>query len=361
MVNEYSDGAPPLPPPGGYRGASRLARGPAPADAAGRHDDTTAVETATLDRPRRRPHWLGWLALGGALCFGLALAVLALIDRGDLVFTVTAAAAQALVLAAIIAALVTPRARRLGAVALGIALLGNMATVGGAAALRAPDAAVLAADQTPEEQRWAEYPGVEDFTAEEILAQPSLETERAATESLFADIRDTLSDEFGYTWTQVADEQLRPERNGHGGESMLVDAQFGAWRTNEPIHDLTRKREVYDAIDGVLAEHGMPGLLPLNEAGGTVPDTSLENMYGSADPEEQAVWEWATWSWASPSQYYAVITDLSRDESGSFRAAAEAQRTDPGDPLEGLTLQSRSRPLLAEADIDAFTERMSEY
>lgn len=362
MVNDFSDGAPPLPPPGGYRGSSRIARseGAARSDAPG-GAPAAVLETATLERPRRRPHWLGWVSLGVAVCFALGLTGLVLAGRGDLVLTVSALAAQVLVVAAIVAAIATPRARRLGVIALGIALLGNVATIGGAAALRAPDAAALAAGQTPQEQHWAEYPGVEDFSAEEILAQPSLESERAATDALFSDIRDALTDEFGYTWTQVADENLRPERNGHGGESMLVDAQFGAWSTNEPIQDLTRKREVYSVIDGVLAEHGMPGLLPLNEADGTIPEASLENMYGSADPSQQAVWEWATWSWGTPSQYYAVITDLSRDENGSFRAAAEAQRSDPEDPLEGLTLQSRSRPLLSEADVEEFTERMSEY
>lgn len=361
MVNDYSDGAPPLPPPGGYRGSSRLVRAGTQGPDVDREAGAESVETVTLERPKHRPHWLGWTALGAAALFALALAGLVIAGRGDLVFTVSALTGQALVVAVLVAALVTPRARRLGAIALGIALLGNIATIGGVGALRAPDAATVASEKSPEEQHWAEYPGVEDYSEQDILAQPSLEDERRATEELFADIREEVSDEFGYTWTQVADEQLRPERNGHGGESMLFDAQFDAWSTNEPIHDLDRKRDVYRVVDRVLAEHGIPALMPLNEANGTVPEASLENMYGSADPDEQAVWEWATWAWSSPTQYYAVITDLSRDESGSFRAAAEAQRTDPGDPLEGLTLASRGRPLLAEGDVAEFSERMSEY
>jgi hypothetical protein len=58
---------------------------------------------------------------------------------------------------------------------------------------------------------------------------------------------------------------------------------------------------------------------------------------------------------------FVGITDLSRDPTGDFRAAAEARRTKPSDPVDGLTLNAYGKPLLSEGDADEFTERMREY
>lgn len=350
-----SDGAPPLPPAGGYRGASRIVRETAVADA------PAPTETATLERPRLRTHWLGWTALGVAVAFAVVLVVLVVLGATDALFGVTALVAQLLVVGAVVAALVTPRARRLGAVALAVALLGNVATIGGVGTLQASASGSYDPQKTPRQEHWESYPGVEDYTEQEILAQPSLEEERQRTEQAFAEAREALSDEFGYTWTRISDEYLRPERNGHGGESMLVSAQFESWSTNEPIHDLTRKREALETVSEALEANGLPPMIALNEGYGSVPESSMRHLYGSENPDEQAVWEWGTAVWGSPTQYYAVLTDLSRDPTGDFRDAAEAQRKDSGAPLEGLTLQAIASPVLSEDDVDEFRDRMRDY
>lgn len=352
-----SEGAPPLPPAGGYRGASRASR----AFLQQAEEETERTETVTLDRPRRRPHWLGWVALGAAIVFGVVLAVLVLIGAASAVYGVTALVVQLLVAAAVIAALIVPRARRLGIAALAVALVANVATLGGVGALQVASAGSYVDEKSPAQQHRQGFPGVDGYSEEEILAQPSLEEERAEVEALFADIRDALSAEYGVTWTKTGTEEARPERNGRGGESMLLGVVFDSWTTNEPVHDLAQKEAMLDTVAEVVMDHGYPAPFPLNENDGTFPESQMAHLYGSSDPSEQAIWERASWDGWSPTIVRATITDLSRDPTGDFRRTAEAQRERPGDPIEGLTLLATSSPLLSEQDVDEFKDRMRAY
>ncbi len=62
-----------------------------------------------------------------------------------------------------------------------------------------------------------------------------MEEVRAEADSLFTDIRERLTADFGFTWVQVGDEDVRPERNGYGGESMLSEYTSAAWATEQPV------------------------------------------------------------------------------------------------------------------------------
>ncbi|GGH50327.1 hypothetical protein [Microbacterium album] len=355
-----TDGAPPLPPPGGYRGARRIPV----------HPDAAAIPglgtfAAPPPRPRPRAHPLGWIALAGASLFALVLLGMLAFGATDAFYGVTALTIQLLVAAAIVAAFVVRRGRTLAGIALALTLLVNVATVGALSAVHTSAAGTYPGASDPR----AAYPGVRGVDPDDILARRSLEQVRDETDALLERVRDRLSAEYGYTWVQAGGEDLRPERNGYGGESLLVEYTSPSWATVEPITDVSRKYAVMATIDEVLVSGGYWNLLPLNDPRSGIDPGVLTRFYGSDDPDTQAMWEWYSSRMddrLSPDRgettlFYATLHDLSRDPTGDFRAAREAQHARTGEPLEGLQLTFLAPMLLSEADREAFEQGIRDH
>lgn len=346
-------GAPPVPPPGGYRGASRLAREPMPvAQAAMTEPDATR-------RPAPGP--LGWIALGAATLLALILLVQLAIGATDAIYSTTMLVLQLVALGVVVAAVATAKGRRIGVIALAVVLVLNVGTVGALAALRTSASGSYAGEKTPEQKFWEAFPGVKDVPSADTLAQPSLEDTRTAADAVMADIRTALTAEFGYTWIEGAGETTRPERNGYGGESMLVEFWSQTWATVEPIDDLDRKYAVMDVIDRVIETHGFWGIISFNDPSSGLDRSILERMYGSADPATQPLWEWYSNDDPGVMNLYAGIVDLSLDRTGEFLAAREAQTAGTTEPLEGLTISILASQMLSDADREAFETAIEEY
>ena len=352
-----AEGAPPVPPPGGYHVARRHTVPPLFPPA-----ESSALVSAELPADERRPaNAIGWIALVAAILFALVLLGMLLAGFTDLLYGVTMLTLQLVVVGIVIAALFSPRGRVLGASALIIALLLNVATVGAMSAVQTSASGAYGGQKTEEQKHEEAFPGIKGTSASEILAQPSLEEVREQSDAALAEIRQRLSDRFGYTWTEAGPEDLRPERNGYGGESMLVQYMSVPWMTNEPIQDYDRKLQVMRVIEDVLVERGMYGLYSFNERGSSVDDTIREKFYGSTDPQTQHTWEWYTDNYPDPLRFYAVIYDLSNDPDGELRAEREAETADTGEPLEGLQIYFLAPEVLSDADRAEFEERMQEY
>ena len=348
-----SEGAPPLPPPGGYRGARRV-RGPEPAGPG-------AAEPGAVVPARPRPGVLGWIALGVSALFAAALILLLAFGATDAIYSATAVVLQLLVVGVLVAALLTPRGRVLGAWGLALALMLNVGTVGALGAMRTSAEGGYAGAKTDEERHLEAYPGISGEPAETTLSRTSLEDARALADSLSAEIRDELSAEYGFTWTERPAEDLRPERNGHGGESMLVRFTSATASTNEPIHDYETKLAVMDSIQGVLTRHDWWELYAFNEPGSGMDPSLLEKFYGSDDPKTQVAWEWYTQDPTGDVAFYASIVDLSQDTTGDWREDREVQSGQTGEPVEGLQISFYAERLLSEADHAEFERRMAEY
>ncbi|MGP6178308.1 hypothetical protein ACTU6U_13525 [Microbacterium sp. A196] len=350
-----AEGAPPLPPPGGYQGARRPTAQPPLFPTA------PLVNSAEATAEKQSAGAVGWIALVAAILFALTLLATLFGGGTDLLYGATMLVLQLVVVGVIIAALCSPRGRVLGASALVIMLLLNVATVGAMSALQTSASGSYGGQQTAEQRHAAAYPGVKDLSAAEVLAQPSLEEVRAESDAASAQIRQRLSDRFGYTWTQVGPEDLRPERNGYGGESMLVQYISVPWMTNEPVQDHDRKLEIMRVIEDVLVERGFYGMYSFNEPSSSLDDTILEKFYGTADAHTQHTWEWYTDNYPDPLRFYAVLFDLSNDPAGELRAERESDSAKTGEPLEGLRISFLAPQLLSEADREEFEERMREY
>jgi hypothetical protein len=319
----------------------------------------TAVATAP-DEPRPS-NAIGWIALVSGILFALILIVAFLSGGTDAIYGVTMLTLQLLVVGVAVAAVVTRRGRRLGAVALSIALLLNTATVGAMGAVQTSASGNYDGVKTEEQKHEEAYPGIKDVSNSDVLAQPSLEEIRASSDEALQAIRERLTAEFGYSWSEGSAEDLRPERNGYGGESMLVQYTSQVWGTNEPIHDDERKLEVMDVIDDVLYEYDMWGIISLNDPSSGLDEGMLEKLYGSADPSTQDTWEWYSDDYPGPRRFYATIHDLSNDPTGEFRASREAQSARTGEPVEGLQIMFIASELLSEADRAEFEQRLQEY
>jgi len=347
-----AEGAPPVPPPGGYAGAKR------------RQPDLTPppLPAAPVDEKRTPGSAFGWIALVAAILFSLTLLGVLAAGGTDLLYGVTFLALQLVVLGVVVAALFSPGARRLGAIALVVTVLLNVATVGALSALRTSASGDYEGVKTAEQRHAEGYPGIKGTDPQQALSQQSLEEVRATADELFADVRARLTDEFGYTWTQVGAEDLRPERNGYGGESMLYEFTTAAWATNEPVQDYDRKLEVMRVVNEVVLDHGLWDLYAFNDPANSGIDPSMiAKLYGSDDPRTQTTWEYYTENYPDPLRFYANIYDLSNDVDGGFRTSREAQSARTGEPLEGLQLVVIASAVLSEADRAEFQEKLQDY
>ncbi len=349
-----TEGAPPVPPPGGYRGARRDAFGSAPRP--------NVATIAPAEEPRKPSNALGWIALTTSILFALILLGTLIAGGTDLLYGVTMLALQLVVVAVIAAALFSARGRKLGAIALVVAILFNVATVGGMSALQTSASGNYEGTKTAAQKHAEAYPAIKGTDPQQTLSQQSLEEVRAQAETMFADIRTRLTDEFGYTWVQVGDDDLRPERNGYGGESMLVEFTSAAWATNEPIQDDERKLDVMRVVNEVVVEHGLWDLYSFNDPSVSGIDPAMiAKLYGSDDPRTQTTWEYYTENFPDPLRFYATINDLSNDRDGGFLAAREAQNARTGEPLEGLQLTVIASGVLSEAHREEFQTKLQEY
>ncbi len=337
------EGAPPLPPPGGYRAAQRV---------------QTVVEPTVPAEPRQRTGALGWVALVASAVLGFVLLVMWAAGATSGIYGAVMLALQLAVVVAVIAALVSARNRRMGAIAVALVLLVNVGTIGAASAVTHQPGSDIA---DPEDDFWAGYPGIKGQTADEILARTSLENAQVTADEVMAEMRRRLTDELGFAWVEGRGSDIRAERNGYGGESMLVQYTSERWSTTEPVTDYQLKLDAMKVIDDVLEQYGFYQIVPLNDPStGFAPDY-LERFYGSTDPRTQVEWEWYSDDYPGPMRFYANVTDLTHDDDGGFRTAREGQVAGSDEPVEGLRISFLVPEVLSEHDVDEFTRRMAEY
>ena len=319
----------------------------------------TAADVASAEK--KPANALGWIALIAGILFALILLIMLAIGATDAVYGVTMLTLQLVVVAVVIGALFTARGRTLAAVALAVTLIFNVATVGGIGALQTSASGSYDGMKTDEQKHEEAYPGIKGTDPQDALTQQSLEEVKTEADSLFADIRERITAEYGYDWVQVGDEDLRPERNGYGGESMLIEYTSVGWATTEPIQDYSLKLEVMSTIDSVVAEHGLPTLYSFNGEYSGIDPSMIAKLYGSEDPREQHTWEYYTENYPDPMRFYANIFDLSNDPSGDFLTTREAQNARTGEPLEGLQMVVIASAVLSDADRAEFEQKLQEY
>ncbi|WP_087132135.1 hypothetical protein [Microbacterium esteraromaticum] len=357
-----AEGAPPLPPPGGYHGARRAgggldaAAGLPPASGSG--DVTYAPGGPAGKKP---VNTIGLIAISVTALFVLVLLLMMGAGGTDALYGATLLVLQLIVVGVIVAAMLTPRGRMLGSIALALTLVFNVATVGAMGALRS--AATHAYDGTKSDEQKHEqgYPGVKGTANSDVLNGMTLEEVQAKGDALMAEARERVTERFGYTWVEGGKVDISPERNGYGGESMLKRYTSTTWTTSEPVQDNSRKRAIIRVINEVVLEYGMWDLYALNSPESGISPDVLANLYGSAEVERQHTWEYYTDKFPEPLRFYVDAYDLSKDSTGQFRQQREAIQQQFGEPLEGVQLMIFAREVLSDADRAAYEEKLKEY
>ncbi|MFZ4842487.1 hypothetical protein [Mycetocola saprophilus] len=352
-----SEGAPPPPPPGGYRGNSRVSRlmhpaaPPLPAPAA------PAI-------PVPRPPSSRAAKIFGAIVIAHALWLLfrlLLPGAGSYYFTVGAITVQVLMLIAAVVILVGPRGRRLGTIALVVTLVVNVATVGSVSALESAQSGNYDDYKTAEQRKWNAYPGIRGVDPAEILEKPSLEEDIARTDDLNAKLRAALSTEFGITWTMHGKNTLRNNRNGYGGESMLVDFSGPVWTSDRPMQSVAEKRRLRDVVTRVMMQNGVSRTVVTSDPSFQPDPGNLERFYGSANPDQQHTWAMVSVDRQINFYVDVRIFDLSKDPTGAFRTEREGQSARDGTPLEGIQISARGYELLGSDKRDEFIAKLKTF
>ncbi|GAA2524788.1 hypothetical protein GCM10009860_00670 [Microbacterium mitrae] len=348
-----SDGAPPVPPPGGYRGAQRSRAPQLPPGA------PVPPRGSTADKPKRT--WMGIAALIVAAVYVIVLVIVLNVGGSHTLYGFNMLALQIAVLVFVLVALFTPGARGWGSAALALCLVANVATVGAAGALTSAYTGNYENLKSDDQKFWEKYPGIKDEEPVYLIGGPSYEEYKADADELLGQVRNRLTTDFGFSWTEPADEMKRPIRNGYGGESWFFTYTSEKWMTNEAVHGVSDKTAVMNSINSVVNDFGYDDMYSLTEPGYR-DDKVLEQLYGSAEPTEQAIWEFYADDYDANFTLYVQIVDLSMDtEDGRFRKDREDWNARSGEPLEGVILYVVTGPTISEDDEDAFDKLLAEY
>lgn len=348
-----SEGAPPVPPPGGYRGAQRNRTPQLP-------PGTSTPPGGSVDAKKKRV-WMGRAALIVAVAFAVVLLIVWNVGGSHTLYGFNMLAVQIAVLAFILVALFTPGARKWASGALALSLLMNVATVGAAGAVTSAYTGNYENLKSDEQKFWEKYPGIKDQEPVYLIGAPSVEEYKADADELLLSVRERLTTDFGFTWTDPTDDMRRPIRNGYGGESWFFTYTSEKWMTNEAVHGVSDKTAVVNSINSVVDEFGYDELYSLTQPGYR-DDKVLEQLFGSAEPTEQVIWEFYTGDYEANFTLYVQIVDLSMDNAdGTFRKDREDWNKRSGEPLEGVNIYVVTGPTISESDEAAFDELLGEY
>lgn len=190
----------------------------------------------------------------------------------------------------------------------------------------APETTVVEGSGAQRTVHWEDYPGDADTDDEDVLAAPTPKEVEVRQRQLFADLGQVLQDEFGLDWGPRGESGWYDSPgNGYGGDSLLTTYNSAAWTSEGVPEGADAWRELLDAVDAVLTEHELGGLVLFHEPSLYAEDDAgqVEELGRSGTNDPDQYWEWTAGS-SNDSQWVSVVlTDASKDPSGE---AAESLR-----------------------------------
>lgn len=209
--------------------------------------------------------------------------------------------------------------------------------------------------------QWVGYPGSAYADDDDVLAADSMETVVANSDAMLAEYRDALTDEFGFTWTQVFDQTLEHDKNGYGGDSMLYFYDSGSWQGEVVLDDPAARQAVQDAFKRITTEYGgiefsvWNDLLDGDEAG-TVAEL------GGSTKQTQALWSFRNSTGLGAAGLYVSSQVYDRNIPVDDSFDGDYVFVKPSDSSTLLvTVFSSASALLAEADRDTYIEAIAPY
>ena len=377
------DGAPPLPPRGGYRHARRVVddhtTGPTasadPPPSAPPGGGTSAVSgppALTSDAPVRASVLRGWvstwlakavlsvtvvfvvgilIAMAGGSAAGLWSVGPVLLQLGVVGFTVFALRVKTARVAAI--------------AALTLSLFLNVGTVGAMGTLRAAQERTYPGVATFDQEHARGFPGRKGRdTSDRATGQrdrPTYEQIRDGSEAMMAAIREAITLETGAEWVEHTPARTEPVPNGYGGTSMFLEYTAPIWTTANPPRTLAEKTAMIDAFTRVVKAEKHSNVSHLNDPAEWDMDRDFEiERWGSDDVATQHTWE--SHGFDDRASGTITMVDLSTPTAGKeARKYRDYVVRWHGEPLEGVILTTHQDSGLPASDVQDYIQRMQKY
>ena len=219
----------------------------------------------------------------------------------------------------------------------------------------APDA-----DGTERTVYWRDYPGVAGIDPQQVLEGPTPQQGYDAGQTMIAEIKAALSEEFQLEWAPVSGGGSpfhRPIENHYGGESLLTNVNGPESQSTTVPRTWEEKQQAISIIGEVARRYGyeapaIDGLESwsaedrIRDLGGLTPDNQVI-VSGVAMGREG---QWLSFR----------FQDLSKDTGGTFE---ERLRPPEGSPwqLNTLALSYGANGLLAAEDRNEFESRLEPF
>lgn len=209
----------------------------------------------------------------------------------------------------------------------------------------------------PAPDPWSRFPGVPQVSTDQILANQTIEELEPRVEAAMADLRATLTEEFGFAWVAKGEPRVERESNRYRGTSLLNTYDSVSWQTTTTLRSEPEKHRLVEVASRVMAEYGFGSPALLNTTG---PD-ALE-AFGGFTLADQGRWVLAGHPpEVSRGDLLVTILDLEQDRTGVLAAQSEEDAASLGWEREYVSVAYHGEFMLSEADRAEFERRAERY
>ncbi len=215
----------------------------------------------------------------------------------------------------------------------------------------------LARAFAPAPDPWSRFPGVPRVSTDQILANQTIEELEPRVDAAMADIREAITDEFGFDWVAKGDPVTERVSNRYHGMSMLNTWDSTTWQTTGTLRDRADKERAVAIVAEIMERHGFgePALANVQgpegiaDFGGFTLDDQGRWLLAGQPPE------------VSRGSLQFTILDLTQDRTGILTAASDAAVASLGWEPEYLSVAYHGDFMLSEADRVEFERRAERY
>lgn len=218
------------------------------------------------------------------------------------------------------------------------------------------------ADGTERTVYWREYPSVAGIDPQQILEGPTPQQGYDAGQTVIAEIKAALSEEFQLEWAPMADTRggspfHRPIENGYGGESLLTIVNGPESQSTSVPQTWEEKQRAISIIGDVTRRYGFeaPAIDGLESWSA---EDRIRDL-GGLTPDKQVIVSGVALGRAG--QWLSFkFQDLSKDTNGIFE---ERLRPPEGSQwqMNTLALSYGANGLLAAEDRNEFKSRLEPF
>lgn len=204
---------------------------------------------------------------------------------------------------------------------------------------------------------WSGYPGVPQFSTDQVLKNATVEELQPRVDSAMADVRESITKEFGFTWSAKGADVVEYESNRFRGTSLLNTYDSVTWQTNSTLRTDADKKRALRIVTAVMAKHGFgtPALLNINGPDGL-------QQFGGFTLDDQGRWVLAGQPpEVSRGSLQFTILDLTHDRTGILTDESKNAVDSLGWEPEYLSIAYHGDFMLKQADRAEFARRAAIY